>query len=266
MLFKKLVPFHSLSEASVIKLHILVMKKLLSCVLGLMTCLLFACKKGERIQRVYLLSQQIIDDTADGVPVDTTKFFYDDKNQLTLVKTSDGRSFSITYDAGGRVNIAKTINASGSTVKEFDFFYNNAIGFVASVPGKQNDTAYFTFDDKKELTEIKTLHTGFSTFTYDDRGNVATLKNYAADGTDNLYDENYYTYDNEKSYFSQIAPGNYFLMYILYPDANTLINNVITKNADVYSYTYNNDGFPVKAIANVVGRSLTPIYYNYIVK
>ena len=242
------------------------MKKLLFGVLGLMTLMVFSCKKGERIQRVYLLSQQIIDERADGLPIDTTKYFYDNQNQLTLVKNGDGHYFTITYDAAGRVNVAKTINPGGNLAKEFDFFYTPSVGFITKIPSKEPDTAYFTFDDKHEVTAIRTLHAGYSTFTYDERGNVASLKNYKTDGSLDLYDETYYTYDDKKSYFSAVPPNNYFLMYLLYPDANTGVNNVVTKNADVYSYTYNSAGYPVQANAKVVGRALTPIYYNYIVK
>jgi len=242
------------------------MKKLLFGVLGLMVLTAFSCKKGERIQRIYLLSERIIDDRADGVPIDTTKFFYDNRNQLILVKNSDGYYFPITYDAAGRVNVAKTVNPNGDVAKEFDFFYTPTIGFIAKIASKAPDTAYLIFNDKHQVTEIRTLHAGYSTFTYDERGNVASLKNYKSDGSIDLPNENFYTYDNMKSYFSDVPRDNYFLMYILYPDANTGINNAITKNADVYTYTYNNAGYPVKATAKVVGHSLTPIYYNYIVK
>jgi YD repeat-containing protein len=242
------------------------MKKLLFGVLGLMICLVFACKKGEPLHKTYLLSQQIIDDRADGLPVDTTNFFYDNQNHLTLVTTNNGQRFSISYDAAGRVNIAKTINSNGAVTKQFNFFYAPIVGFFVSERGKKDDTAYFSFNGKQQVTEIRTLHTGYSTFTYDERGNVANLQKYGADGIIDLHDEAFYSYDNKKSYFSQVAPNNYYLMYILYSDASTLINNAITKNADSYTYTYNNEGFPVKAMAKVVGHALTPIYYNYIVK
>jgi len=242
------------------------MKKLLFGVLGLMICLVFACKKGEPLDKTYLLSQLIVDDSADGNSIDTTFFFYDDRNHLTLVKTNGTQNFPITYDEAGRVNTAKTINNNGTTVKEFDFFYTPTVGFIEKALGKKNDTAYFSFNGKHEITEIRTLHGGFSKFEYDERGNVANLQNYAADGTTDLQDHIFYSYDNQKSYFSEVAPNNYYLMYILYSDASTLINNVVTKNADTYTYTYNNEGFPVKAMAKVVGHALTPIYYNYIVK
>ncbi|HEY9001122.1 MAG TPA: RHS repeat domain-containing protein [Mucilaginibacter sp.] len=242
------------------------MKKWTFGVLGLMLFVTFSCKKGERLQKTYLLSEQIIDDSADGVPIDTTRFFYNRENNLTLVKSSDGTNYTMTYDDAGRVSVAKTINPGGVVVKEFDFYYTPAVSFIEKAISKKPDTAYFTFDSKGEVTEIQTLHGGYSTYTYDERGNIASLKNYHADGSISLYDESIYSYDNMKHYFSAIPHNNYFLMYILYGDASTNINNVVTKNADVYTYTYNNDGYPVKAIAKVVGHSLTPIYYNYIVK
>lgn len=242
------------------------MKKLLFGVLGLMTFMIYSCKKGEPLHKIYLLSQLIIDDRADGNFIDTTSFYYDAQNHLTLVKTLSGQHFSITYDAAGRVNTAKTINANGTTTKQFDFFYTPTVGFYESALGRQNDTGYFSFNDKHQVTEIRTLHAGRSVFNYDERGNVANSQYFAADGTTDLHDQSFYTYDDKKSYFSEVAPNNYYLMYILYADASTLVNNAITKNADVYTYTYNSEGFPVKAIAKVIGHQLTPIYYNYIVK
>ena len=242
------------------------MKKLLFGVLVLMVFMILSCKKGDRIQKTYLISQLIIDDRADGNTIDTTSFYYDNQKHLILVKTLSGQHFSITYDAAGRVDIAKTISASGTVTKQFNFFYTPAVGFYESALGKQNDTGYFSFNDKHQVTEIRTLDAGYSLFKYDERGNVANSQYYAANGTTDLHDQSFYTYDNQKSYFSEVAPNNYYLMYILYSDASTLINNAVTRNADSYTYTYNSEGFPVKAIAKVVGHQLTPIYYNYIVK
>ena len=242
------------------------MKKLLFGVLVLMVFMILSCKKGDRIQKTYLISQLIIDDRADGNTIDTTSFYYDNQKHLILVKTLSGQHFSITYDAAGRVDIAKTISASGTVTKQFNFFYTPAVGFYESALGKQNDTGYFSFNDKHQVTEIRTLHAGYSLFKYDERGNVANSQYYAANGTTDLHDQSFYTYDNQKSYFSEVAPNNYYLMYILYSDASTLINNAVTRNADSYTYTYNSEGFPVKAIAKVVGHQLTPFYYNYIVK
>jgi hypothetical protein len=245
------------------------MKKLLLCALGLMICLFAACRKDNRIQKVYLLRQQIYDDRADGIPLDTTNFTYNNQNQLTLIRTGyveNNISFTISYDAAGRVSVAKKLNGDGSVIKEFAFFYGTSTGYIINAPSKKADTAIFTFNDNSQVTRIQTLHGGYTTYTYDSRGNIASLKNYFANGSNDLYDENYYTYDTHKSYFSEMAPNNYFLMFVLYSDASTNINNVVTKNADTYAYTYNNDGFPIKATAKVIGRAITPIYYNYIVK
>ena len=242
------------------------MKKLLLGVLGLMVFMASSCKKGERIQRTYLLSRQIIDDSADGVPIDTTNFYYDNGNHLTLITTSGKQHFSITYDAAGRVDVAKTINSNGTIPKQFNFFYSPTVGFIEKALGKKDDTGYFSFNGKHQVTEIRTLHAGFSTFKYDEQGNVANLQNFKADSTTDLSDQVFYTYDNKKSYFYDVAPNNYYLMYILYSDASSLINNPVTRNADVYAYTYNSAGYPVKAIAKVVGHQPATIYYNYIVK
>ena len=245
------------------------MNKLLLGILGLMTCLAVSCKKGEPLQRVYLLKQQIIDDSPDGVPIDTTNYFYDDQNHLIRINEGLPESkiyFTMSYDAQGRINIARKFSSGGSLVKEYSFFYAPSVGYFFHNSAGVTDTVNFTFDAANRVTEIATSHGGYETYTYDNRGNVASLKNYTADGSIDLYDEAFYTYDSKNSFFSQIPPDNYFLMFELNPDANTLINNVATKNADSYTYTYNSDGFPVSAIAILVGRKPATIYYNYIVK
>src|SRR5260370_31700325 len=146
--------------------------------------------------------------------------------------SGSGITFTMSYDAAGRVDIAKRINSDGSIAKEYDFFYTPATGFIVKAPLRKNDTALFTFNDQNQTTLIQTLHGGYSTYTYDSRGNISTLKSYTSNGSNDITNESYYTYDNQKSYFSQIPPKNYFLMYLLYSDASTLINNVVTKNAD----------------------------------
>ena len=54
-------------------------------------------------------------------------------------------------------------------------------------------------------------------------------------------------------------------MYVAFTDPSTQINNVQVRDASVYTYTYNADGFPVKAIVNTGTASVT-ITYNYILK
>jgi hypothetical protein len=246
------------------------MKKLLLYVFLLMICLAAGCKKdNQNKKKVYLLSQEIVDDRADGAPIDTTNYSYDDQNHLTLITTgaaSNRIRYTMSYNAAGLVDIARKVNSDGSIDKEYRFFYTPSIGYVINIQSKKPDTASITFNSNNQVTQIKTLRSGYSTFAYDARGNISILTNYNTDGSNDVYDDKYYTYDTEKNYFSGIAPNNYFLMFVLFPDASTLINNAITINADVYSYTYNADGFPVKAMAKITNHSITPIYYNYILK
>ncbi|HTD41935.1 MAG TPA: hypothetical protein VK671_15005, partial [Mucilaginibacter sp.] len=109
------------------------MKKLLSCVFGLMICLIFSCKKGEPLRKTYLLTRQIIDDSADGLPIDTTNFIYDDQNHLIRVNEGLTQSkiyFTMSYDAQGRINIARKLSSNGSLVKEYDFFFTPTVGYI----------------------------------------------------------------------------------------------------------------------------------------
>jgi hypothetical protein len=245
------------------------MKKLLIYGFVLMLCLTAGCKKDNK-QKVYLLQQQIIINTADGTPIDTTTFSYDDKNRMTTIV--DGShphrsTFTIEYDSQDRVAVGKKFGDKGALVIQYDFFYlPDSVGYNFHGPIGLSDTSVFTFNDKKQITRIQTRHAGYIIYTYDSRGNVATSDNFRSDGTNDLADHFTYVCDTQRNPFSQTAPNNYFLMYIAFTDASTLINNVEHKNADVYTFTYNADGFPVSANAKVTGRLPATLYYKYIEK
>src|SRR5258708_1559794 len=158
------------------------MKKLLPYVFVLMICLAAGCKKdNQNKKKVYLLSQEIVDDRADGVPIDTTNYTYDDQNHLTLITTgaaSNRISYTMSYNAAGLVDIARKLNSDGSIAKEYRFFYTPSIGYVINIQSKKPDTASITFNTNNQVTQIKTLRSGYSTFAYDTRGNISTLTNY----------------------------------------------------------------------------------------
>ncbi|MGZ3750666.1 MAG: hypothetical protein ACXVAU_05285 [Mucilaginibacter sp.] len=232
-------------------------------------CCMAGCVKERKIP-VYLLKQVIVDDRVEGKALDTTAYTYDDQNRITTI--TDGAaphkiSFGLTYDSQGRVNTAKKFNNSGALVIEFDFYYTpNASGYYFyGVNHSPSDTAVFTFNSNNQVTRIQTKRSGWQLFTYDSRGNVITSDGFGADGSNNLFDNITYSYDTRRNPFSDTTPGNLFFMYVAFTDPSTLINNVVVKDADTYSYTYNNDGFPLKATVNT-GTAIIPIYYNYTLK
>ena len=234
-----------------------------------MTCFAVGCKKDQQNNKIYLLKQQIIDDRVEGHPLDTTTYTYNDQNRI--ISISDGTppnriSFSFTYDSENRISIGRKYNSSGALIIEFDFYYNTgSSGYYFYGPTHAPDTAVFIFNAKKQITEIQTLHSGSQAFTYDSNGNITSSTGYQPDGSNNIFDESSFAYDNKKNPFSEMPAGNYYFMYIAYQDPSTLINNVVVKDADTYTYTYNSDGFPTKALV-ATGTATFPIYYNYIVK
>lgn len=245
------------------------MKKFLVYFCGLMLCMAVGCKKDSNSNKILLLKNRVTDDRVEGHPLDTTTYEYDDQNRITAI--TDGppslrTSFSITYNSDGSVNIARKYNKSGALIIEFDFYYTpGATGYYFHGGGNLGDTAIFTFNDKKQLTKIQNGHSGSQLFTYDSRGNVVTSDAFGADGSNNLFDNITYAYDNARNPFSQTAPNNYFFMFVAYTDPSTLINNVQVRDGDTYTYTYNNEGFPIKAIVST-GTAQIPIYYNYMLK
>ncbi len=227
------------------------------------------CKKDAKNNRVYLLKQQIIDYRPANNQVDTISYTYDDHNRMTMITEPTGQSkgnYSITYGENDRVDIARKLSNNGELLVEYDFFYTpDAKGYYFHSSTHPLDTAVFSFNDKNQITRVQSRRAGYSSFTYDSRGNIATSVSVGRNGSVNLFDNITYTYDTQKNPFSQMPPGNYFFMYIANNDVSTLTNNIQFKNADTYTYTYNSDGYPVKGIINI-GSALIPVYFNYIVK
>ncbi|HZX58067.1 MAG TPA: hypothetical protein VFE54_05055, partial [Mucilaginibacter sp.] len=195
---------------------------------------------------------------------------YDGSNRIIAINDGshlDRTSYTISYDDAGRVNVAKKFSNSGALIIEFDFYYTaQAAGYYFhNATTSLSDTAVFTFNAQKQLTTIQTDHSGRQEFTYDNKGNVATSDAFGADGSNNLFDNISYAYDNRKNPFSQTASNNYFFMYVAFTDPSTHINNIQVRDGSVYTYTYNADGFPVKAIVNT-GTANVTITYNYILK
>lgn len=246
------------------------MKKLLiyGCVLAM--CAAAACKKDKQNASVYLLKQQITDDSADGLPLDTANYTYDSQNRVTTI--TDGTSpskitITITYDSQNRVVAGKKYDNNGNLFIEYDFFYRgDTTGYIFH-GGSLADTAYVTFNSKHQVTQITSGHSGYDIFTYDTRGNVASSQSYNNDGSFNINDQGDYSYDNMKNPFSETLPNNLFLMYVIFIDnPSTLINNVVNKNGEPYTYTYNKDGFPINAVITTYNRTSIKLYYSYTVK
>jgi hypothetical protein len=245
------------------------MKKFLVYSFGLILCLTFGCKKNDKNQKTYLLRQQIIDYRPANFPVDTITYTYDGHDRITMITDPTGQSkgnYSISYNADGNVNTARRLSDSGTLLFEYDYFYTPAAkGYYFYGTAHPRDTAVFTFNDKNQVTRVQSKRSGYSAYTYDSKGNVATVVGVQGNGSSGIYDNITYTYDTQKSPFSQIPPGNYLFMYIANNDASTFINNIQFKNGDTYTYTYNSDGFPVKGNINI-GSAVIPVTFSYIVK
>ena len=227
------------------------------------------CKKDYMDTKIYLLSQQITDDRADNYPIDTTTYTYDEHDRIIGIVDGSGShkiSFGIEYDNQNRVTTARKFDSNGALFIEFDFFYKpDTSGYYFYGPTHAADTAYFNFNDRHQVIKIMTKHSGYQTFTYDGRGNVATTQAFAQDGSSGLFDQISFAYDTQKNPFSESSSNNLFFMYIAHRDPSTLINNVLVKDADTYTYTYNKDGFPTSATINT-GKHIIPVYFNYIIK
>jgi len=246
------------------------MKKVLFYAFVLMACLVAGCKKDSQKNKVYLLRQQITDYRADGYPVDTANYTYDEKNRITTITDASGTDqikYVMAYDAQDKVTTARKYNSTGGLIIAFDFFYSGDVtGYYFYGSSHVADTAYFTFNNSRQLTRITTKHSGSQTFAYDSNGNVASTTALPVDGSSNLGDQTSFSYDNRKNPFSQSSANNYFYMYVVrIGNPSTLKNNVLIRNADKFTYTYNPDGFPVSASIKTI-RSTLYVYFNYTTK
>ncbi|HVV55914.1 MAG TPA: hypothetical protein VHC47_11335 [Mucilaginibacter sp.] len=246
-------------------------KKLIIPFIAVIVCLAAAgCKKDSQNTKVYLLKQQVTDDREDGIPIDTTTYSYDEKDRITGITDGSGTgriTMSIVYDSQNRISVARKYNSTGGLIIEFDFFYDGGdAGYYFFGPTHIADTASLTFNNARQVTEISTKHSGSQVFTYDSKGNIATSQAISSSGSSHLNDQISFSYDAGKNPLSQAAPNNYFVMYIINTtNPSTFINNVLIKNADKYTYTYNKDGFPVSLTIKTY-LSKIYVYYTYIQK
>lgn len=245
------------------------MKKLIVYVMAVSICFAAGCKKNQQDNRVYLLKEQIIDDRAEHGPVDTALYNYDDQNRVIQIidgVTPARVNIVFQYDNQNRLSVVKKYNTSGPFIIEFDFYYGpNGTGYYFYGPAHIADTASFIYNSKNQVTKIQTIHSGSQVFTYDGKGNIESSEGFLPDGSNGLYSATSYAYDDKKNPFSGTPSNNLYFMYVGYHDPSTHINNVLVKNADTYSYTYNAAGYPIKALVNT-DQAIYPIYYNYIVK
>ena len=261
------VPFHFEIPIGSKTCQLLDMRKMLICCFALAMGIIAGCKKDGQKGPVYLLQQQITDDRADGYPLDTAFYSYDNKNRITSITDGTGEDkikYIIDYDNKDRVTSARKYNSTGGLVITFDFFYNNNVtGYYFYGPGENHiaDTAYFTFNGNKQLTKITTKHSGWQTFGYDGMGNISTTQGFKKDGSTNLNSQISFTYDDKKNPLLQSSPNNYFYMYVVrIGNPSTLLHNVTVRNSDRFTYTYNDNGYPTGVI---IYTALTKIFIDY---
>ena len=115
-------------------------------------CMAAGCKKDKQNNRIYLLKQQITDQSIEGLPIDTATYTYDDQNRITNI--IDGVpprrvTFTFKYDNDNRISIARKYNTgSGALIIEFDFYYTpNSSGYYFYGPTHVADTASFIYNN-----------------------------------------------------------------------------------------------------------------------
>lgn len=103
-----------------------------------------------------------------------------------------------------------------------------------------------TLDEKGNAKRIDYADGDGLDITYDAKGNIATLSEF--DDNEDYRNDYSFTYDDKPSFLSNSNLPAWFLVYDEFDTVEGgLVNNVLkVNNKDVCSYTYDNDGYPVK--------------------
>jgi hypothetical protein len=222
------------------------------------------CKKdrqdGASKPKVYLLSKARF--TSSSYPERIQSYIYDDKNRVIEMRFEGLRFFKYIYDDKNRVSTVLEYGISPNVLYEKDVYtyHYNFITAQRYDPDGFNSGSYsFTLNSSNHVVSLTSNNLQY---TYYSNGNVKTYK---ASGTINQTGS--YTYDNKKHPLSMIAGENVHLMYLAMGFPITHINNIIHDDIyiDPYTYTYNDDGFPVTQTVNSDSHT-NIVSYEYIIK
>ncbi|MBF2020496.1 MAG: VWD domain-containing protein [Hydrococcus sp. C42_A2020_068] len=117
----------------------------------------------------------------------TISLEYDTGDRLTKIIYPDGRSLTYTYDAGN--SRTSMVDRDGNTV---NYSYDLAGRLAGLTDGNGNSIVDYTYDNVGRLVREDNGNGTYTTYAYDDAGQLSSLVNYAPDDSINSrYDYSY---------------------------------------------------------------------------
>jgi len=154
----------------------------------------------------------------------------------------------LTYEDGMLVKITET--ETGDTPEIYNISYNNeniSVKYNKTENGVAKELEdIITLDEDGNPVRIKYTEKYCNDFTYDTNGNISIISAYY-DGPNDYRTDYTYTYDDKASFISNMNVPAWFWLYgRLDMDLGCgLVNNILKENnVDLYSYTYNSEGYP----------------------
>ncbi len=180
-----------------------------------------------------------LDDRSAGV---VYTYEYDQLNRAVAINCSDGTRYGVSYDDKSRVSlkvydIAGTDDIEGTTFKQ-GYRYNSA-NLISSSQFNGEEVASYTYDSALRLTSKKLnvdndYNVKYNYIRYSD-GQLSSLIDSIQNGDNTLS----YTYD-ERGNIATVSENGTLLEAYEYDKLNQLTK--VTSGSDVYEYTYDNGG------------------------
>ncbi|QNL22339.1 hypothetical protein HZR84_10430 [Hyphobacterium sp. CCMP332] len=187
--------------------------------------------------------QVILTEFRDIAPGDTIsyQFLADNGGKVNKVMLEDSAIFEITfnYDASGKIT-----SANSEYDASFNFTYTNDL-ITTAIDDDQTEYT-ITYNSLKQI-ELIEYENEEREYEYDSNGNLIS-------DTENGNETEVYTYDNKNNPLKTLGLPDiiFYLLLDFDPATAYSTNNVLTEvdfsgEEGTYSYTYNNDDFPISA-------------------
>ncbi len=125
-----------------------------------------------------------VDDSAQGM----IAMEYDTRNFLTRIEYPDGHWFTFAYNNAGR-----RTQRTGDDGYVLHYEYESAGRLQRITDGANTEIIFYTYDSVGRLSREDKGNGTYTTYTYDDAGQLTSLVNYAPDGSIQSHFD--YTYD-----------------------------------------------------------------------
>jgi len=222
---------------------------------------------------LYFLKEMVTTELLTSSPVTKTESFaYDVSHRLTkhtvAYKSASQNftvSFKINYDDMGKItDVVKTGTQYYPWNKLTYFYSGNVMTTVYHYPESPEDSVVTTLNSKGYAERVVGKQQQYQ-LIYDTDGNITQrgLYNNSDPSTPTFVDN--FRYDKKNSPFKALK-NNLYVLYQAFNDIYSPVNNRISdNNLQLYSYTYNNDGYPTQMVVVQSSVAVRKIDYTYTV-